>query len=105
LGVEKMAIRFFGDSRLDESSIVLYFEKSKVITDYTECGIYVASKFRSLEEPVVCNLYELIMSLPLEEEVIAENNGIANFFTETNIKTVGDLVKYFIFGAMLRTLV
>jgi len=100
-----MAIRFFGDSRLDESSVVLYFEKSKVITDYTECGIYVSSKFRKEEEPVICNLYELILSLPPEEEVVAENNGISRFFSENNIKTIGDLVKYFIFGTMLRTLV
>jgi hypothetical protein len=98
-------IRFYGDSRLDESSVVLYFPKHKIITDYTECGIYVANKFHKEEEPVIYNLYELIMSLPPEEEVVAENNGIANFFAETNIKTVGDLVKYFIFGTMLRTLV
>jgi hypothetical protein len=105
LGVEKMAIRFFGDSRLDESSLVRFFPSQKVVTDYTECGIYVASKFLKEEEPLICNLYELVMSLPPEEEVYAENNGIANFFAETNIKTVGDLVKYFIFGTMLRTLV
>ena len=98
-------IKFYGDSRLDESSLVLYFPSQKVVTDYTECGIYVASKFREKEEPLLFTLYELISVLLPEEEVVAENNGIANFFAETNIKTVGDLVKYFIFGTMLRTLV
>ena len=94
---EKPTIAFFGDSReLYGSMNVIYFAKDRTVCDYTECGIYVASKVALREKPKIMTLKQLIEVLREEYgnvNVKAWNNGFAITFRERNIKTLSDLEK------------
>ncbi|RLI80644.1 hypothetical protein DRP04_07945 [Archaeoglobales archaeon] len=84
---------FYGDSRPSKSDGVIVFRLRGVACDYTECGIFIASKYATLEKPVKMTLGELLESLPKDERVYADNNGFSKFFREHGIKTVGDFLR------------
>jgi len=89
-------IRFFGDgAQLTPYQTIIYFPNVKVACDYTECGLYIASKHIDIDKPIETTLSELVKMFPEETAIEAENNGIAQFFQKHNIKTIKDLVTYF----------
>jgi len=91
-------LTFFGDSELRPSHPVLVFEHGEYacICDWTECGMYVASKhLRDGDAFIEVAVEDLFRMFPLDVEVEAWNNGIHHFFERNNIRTLGDLRAYF----------
>jgi len=95
---KETAIRFFGDAELTANEPLIYFPNAKVACDFTECGLYIASKHLDTDKPVYTTLPRLISLLSAvysTVRVVAWNNGIARFFKRENIKTLEDLANYF----------
>lgn len=95
---KEATVRFFGDSELSACEPLIYFPNVKVACDYSECGLYIASKHFNVDKPMYTTLPRLISLLSTiydEVKVEAWNNGIARFFEKNNIKTVKDLCSYF----------
>jgi hypothetical protein len=92
-------LTFFGDSELRPSHPVMVFDHGEYgacVCDWTECGMYIASKhLRNGDKLVEVTVEELFKMFPLDIEVEAWNNGIAWFFRRNNIKTLKDLYAYF----------
>ena len=86
---------FFGDGCLGmgRDEPVIFFPKSRVVCDYSECGLYIASKHLNREKPARVKLGAVVEQVNANTKVTAWNNGIAIFFAENNIKTVSDLAK------------
>jgi len=98
--MEKIKLLFFGDSELSAKEPIIYFPINKVVCDYSDCGLYVASKYAEKHKPIYTNLQKLIKVLSdfydtETIELFAYNNGIAKFFNENNLKTLNDLINYF----------
>jgi hypothetical protein len=88
-------VLFFGDSRrlyADEPVIVAEKDSHIAVCDLTECGAYIASKLHAwgyaLEK---IPLEEALSELSDDAEVEAWNNGVAQWFREAGIRTIGDL--------------
>jgi hypothetical protein len=88
-------IIFFGDGELYIYEPLIYFKERGVVCNFSECGSYVAGKQALKEKPIIVTLNEIINSVDHNSKVEAWNNGIARFFERNNIKTIGDLAKYF----------
>jgi hypothetical protein len=88
-----MKIVFFGDSYLSLNSFLIIFnEGDRIIAcDFTECGMYISSKFSTKYEGQLKILPEFIKELDGSIHVEAYNNGIAHFFEENEIHSIRDL--------------
>jgi hypothetical protein len=88
-------VLFFGDSRrlyADEPVIVAKKDGYIVVCDLTECGVYIASKLHAWGCALEKALLESVLNgIPDNAEVEAWNNGIAQWFREAKIRTIGDL--------------
>ncbi|GEM_PF-2567217 len=87
---------FFGDAPPTWLEPVIVFEEGDalVICDFTECGLYIASKYmrrgyRWREERLVDALEGLDPSTPVR----AYNNGKALWMRRMEVETVGDLIR------------
>jgi hypothetical protein len=92
-------ITFFGDGWLTAMEPLMYFPNRHVACDYSECGLYVASKHYERGEKVVFtnlqHLARLLLTIYGDVELEAYNNGIATFFARNGIKTLRQLCEYF----------
>jgi hypothetical protein len=98
--MENIKIKFFGDGELSAENPIIYFPKNKVICNFSECGLYITSKYITIEKPKYTNLKRIVKLLSKiynadNVELYADNNGIAKFFEKNNIKTLKDLISYF----------
>ena len=91
MGVEP--IYFYGDAEPFPEEVVIHFPTERVVCDYTECGMYIASKHVRIRKVkgVRTTLKDLLNTLEDETPVEAWNNGIVAYFRRYRIKTVGDL--------------
>jgi hypothetical protein len=88
-------IWFFGDSQLYMDTPVIWFSDEHVVCDYSECGLYIASKHMDNGNSFVeITLKELFDKYELWTPITAENNGIAKQFIENNIMSLQDLLVY-----------
>jgi len=86
-------IRFFGDSELNANDIVMWFFESHEVCDFSECGLYIASKrIENGEKFREIRLKDLLEFYEYWTPVFADGDRIAIFFRENDIKTLQELI-------------